>query len=56
MSENLKEKLITFARHLAAEQWYASTTWEPTSDDLVYRAKAEAKAEIGRLLLECLQE
>lgn len=48
--------LVRFARQLAASQWHASGTFEPTKEDLIDRARAETKADIGRALLEALGE
>lgn len=46
--------VVGVARKLAAEQWYGSCTYEPSTSDLVAEAKAQTKADIGRMLLEAL--
>lgn len=50
----LKEGLAKLGRKLAACQWYTSPSYEPTPSDAAKEAVEEAKAAIGRDLLECL--
>lgn len=50
----LRERLVTFARGLAAEQWYSSSSYESTTEDKIREAVADCKASIGRALCEAL--
>jgi hypothetical protein len=52
---SLQDRLEAFARMLAAEQWYESSTYESSIDDKIGRAIAECKASIGETLLEVLR-
>lgn len=52
--KELKTGLIKIARELAAEQWFTSGTFGPSTDDKVHEAVARCKADIGDKLLEAL--
>ncbi len=61
MDKSLKDRLVEFARRLAAEQWHYSYNYG--GDDTHYQieqaveqARAEIKAEIGRALLDALED
>ncbi len=54
MEKELKEQLIGFARELAACTWASSSSYESSTNDLIYDAQQRTKAEIGEALLRCL--
>jgi hypothetical protein len=52
----LRSRLETFARKLAAEQWHCSGSYETTVEDRIDGAIAKCKASIGEALLEALKD